>query len=160
MSDQGQTDEGAAVPGTPVSRFALRVEQVDGFEFRVQFDNDAFAPLTLDEPPPLGRDAAPNAARILAAAIGNCLAASLVFCLKKAHVATAGVAADVDVEIVRTETRRLRIGKVDVVLHTDISADDPGLTRCLGTFEDFCVVTQSVRSGIDVAVRVEGPTTP
>lgn len=138
-----------------VSRFTLRVEQVDGFEFRVKFDNDQFAPLLLDEPPPLGRDLAPNAARILAAAIGNCLAASLVFCLQKAKTATTAVTADVDVEIVRSDTRRLRIGKVDVTLHTKLPADHPALKSCLGTFEDFCVVTQSVRRGIEVAVRVQ-----
>jgi uncharacterized OsmC-like protein len=139
----------------PVSRFSIRVEQVEGFEFRVKFDKDQFAPLLLDEPPPLGHDHAPNAARILAAAIGNCLAASLVFCLQKAKVTTDGVRADVDVEIVRSETRRLRIGKVDVTLHTKLPAGDPALAGCLATFEDFCVVTQSVRRGIDVAVRVE-----
>lgn len=137
------------------SRFSVRVEQVDGFEFRVKFDKDQFEPLRLDEPPPLGHDLAPNAARILAAAIGNCLAASLVFCLQKAKVATSGVSADVEVEIVRSETRRLRIGKVDVTLHTKLPADHPALTSCLTTFEDFCIVTQSVRRGIEVAVRVQ-----
>jgi uncharacterized OsmC-like protein len=139
----------------PVSRFSLRVEQVDGFEFRVKFDKEQFAPLLVDEPPPLGHDRAPNASRILAAAIGNCLAASLVFCLQKAKVVTSGVSADVDVEIVRSETRRLRVGKVNVTLHTKLAADHPALTSCLGTFEDFCIVTQSVRRGIDVAVRVQ-----
>lgn len=138
-----------------VSRFSLRVEQVDGFEFRVKFDKDHLAPLRLDEPPPLGRDTGPNAARILAAAIGNCLAASLVFCLQKAKVAATAVTAEVDVAIVRTEARRLRIGKVDVTLHTSLPADHPALTSCLGTFEDFCIVTQSVRKGIDVEVRVQ-----
>ncbi len=142
---------------TPVSRFAIRVEQVDGFEFRVRFDKESFAPLTLDEPPPLGHDAAPSASRILAAAIGNCLAASLVFCLRKAKVTANDVTADVAVEVVRNEERRLRIGKVDVTLHTSILATDPALQACLGTFEDFCVVTQSVRKGIDVAVRVDAP---
>jgi uncharacterized OsmC-like protein len=137
------------------SHFSVHVEQVDGFEFRVRFDKDQFAPLRLDEPPPLGHDLAPNAARILAAAIGNCLAASLVFCLQKAKVTASGVSADVDVEITRSETRRLRIGKVNVILHTKLAADDPALTSCLGTFEDFCVVTQSVRKGIDVEVRVQ-----
>lgn len=141
-----------------VSTFSLRVEQVDGFEFKVKFDNDAFAPLRLDEPPPLGHDLAPNAARILAAAIGNCLAASLVFCLKKGKTETTGVAADVNVEIVRNDKRRLRIGKVDVTLRTKLPADDPALTSCLETFEDFCIVTQSVRQGIDVAVRVQNET--
>ena len=140
------------------SRFSLRVEQVDGFEFRVKFDKEQFAPLLLDEPPPLGRDTAPNAARVLAAAIGNCLSASLVFCLKHAKVTASGVTADVDVEIVRNESRRLRVGKVNVTLHTDLAPDDPALAGCLSTFEDFCIVTQSVRQGIDVAVQVQGRT--
>lgn len=139
----------------PASHFSVHVEQVDGFEFLVRFDKERFSPLRMDEPPPLGRDAAPNAARILAAAIGNCLSASLVFCLKKANILTAGVSADVDVEIVRTETRRLRIGKVDVTLHTALPPDHPALKDCLATFEDFCIVTQSVRHGIDVAVHVD-----
>jgi uncharacterized OsmC-like protein len=141
---------------TVASRFTLHVEQIDGFEFRVKFDKEQFAPLLLDEPPPLGEDTAPNAARVLAAAIGNCLSASLVFCLKKAKVAAAGITADVDVEIVRNEQRRLRIGKVNVTLHTDVAPDDPALTSCLGTFEDFCIVTQSVRQGIEVNVQVQG----
>lgn len=137
------------------STFSLHVEQVDGFEFRVKFDKEQFAPLLLDEPPPLGHDTAPNAARILAAAIGNCLSASLVFCLQKAKVPAPSVGAVVNVEIVRNEARRLRIGKVNVTLHTNLPPDDPALAGCLSTFEDFCVVTQSVRQGIDVAVRVE-----
>lgn len=138
------------------SQFSVRVEQVDGFEFRVTFDKEQFAPLLLDEPPPLGHDAAPNAARVLAAAIGNCLSASLVFCLKKAGVAASGISADVNVEIVRNDSRRLRVGKVDVTLHTKLPPNDPALLACLSTFEDFCVVTQSVRQGIDVAVHIAG----
>ena len=59
-------------------------------------------------------------------------------------------------QIVRNEARRLRIGKVSVTLHTDLPLGDPALASCLSTFEDFCIVTQSVRQGIDVAVRVEG----
>ena len=140
---------------TIASRFSLRVEQIDGFEFRVKFDKEQFAPLLLDEPSPLGRDSAPNAARVLAAAIGNCLSASLVFCLKRAKVAASGVTADVDVEIVRNESHRLRVGKVNVTLHTDLAEDDPALASCLGTFEDFCIVTQSVRQGIEVLVQVQ-----
>lgn len=136
------------------STFSLSVEQIDGFEFRVKFDKEQFAPLLLDEPAPLGHDTAPNAARILAAAIGNCLSASLLFCLQRAKVATPSVNAEVTVEVVRNETRRLRIGKVNVTLHTNLPPDDPALANCLSTFEDFCVVTQSVRQGIDVVVEV------
>ena len=137
------------------SQFSIRIEQVDAFEFRVKFDTDQFADLAMDEPAPLGRDTAPNAARVLAAAIGNCLSASLVFCMKKSNVALRDLRTDVAVEIVRNDQKRLRIGKVDVAIHTGRPADDPALARCLETFEDFCIVTQSVRSGIEVTVHVD-----
>lgn len=35
------------------------------------------------------------------------------------------------------------------------AADAAALGNCLDVFEDFCVVTQSVREGIDVEVTVE-----
>jgi uncharacterized OsmC-like protein len=139
---------------TSAGHFAIRVEQVDGFEFRVKLDKQQYAELQLDEPAPLGRDSAPNAVRLLAAAVGNCLAASLVFCAKKSGTTLGGVSADVDVELVRNEHRRLRVGKVDVTLRTSLPPEHPALQACLTSFEDFCVVTQSVRQGIDVAVRV------
>jgi uncharacterized OsmC-like protein len=140
--------------GEVVSRFDVHVEQVREFEFLVRFDKEQYAPLRMDEPPPLGHDAAPNPARILAAAIGNCLAASLVFCAKKSGAKLDDVRADVGVELVRNERRRLRIGKVSVRLETALPLDHPAIAGCLETFEDFCVVTQSVREGIDIAVEV------
>lgn len=137
---------------TIVSRFAITVKQTSGFEFQVKFDKEQFAPIRMDEPPPLGHDTAPNAARILAAAIGNCLSASLVFCASKSKIPIENVSADVDVEIVRTESKRLRVGHIAVKLH--VGRDPQTLAGCLSTFEDFCIVTQSVRHGIDVAVEV------
>ena len=139
------------------SRFTIELVQLDGFEFEARFDKPQFMPLRFDEPLPLGQDVAPNAARVLAAAVGNCLSASLVFCLKRAHVATTGVRATVQVEIVRNEQRRLRIGKIDVDLHTGLPPGDPALAACLSTFEDFCIVTQSVRHGVEVNVQVDQP---
>ena len=123
------------------SRFTVHLEQVDGFQFLVKFDKEQFEPLRLDEPPPLGHDTAPNAARILAAAIGNCLSASLVLCMKKEGIVAGGVSADVEVEIVRNAARRLRIGKIDVTLHTKLAPEDPALAKCVHSFEDFCIVT-------------------
>ncbi len=138
-----------------VGQFALEIEQVDGYELRVRFDKDRYAALTMDEPPPLGKDTAPNPARILAAAIGDCLSASLLFCMKRAGVAVDGLTSEVKVDLVRNENKRLRVGTVDVTIRPKVPADSAELARCLGTFEDFCVVTQSVREGIDVRVRVE-----
>ena len=138
----------------PAGEFTLHVEQVDGFEFRVRFDKEHYPELKADEPMPLGRDSAPNPARILAAAIGDCLSASLLFCLKRRGVAAAGLRSEVRVQLVRNEHKRLRVGRVDVAIHPRDPIPSDALAACLATFEDFCVVTQSVREGIEVAVTV------
>lgn len=139
----------------PAGGFKIQIEQVEGYKLVARFDKDQYTSLEMDEPPPLGADSAPNPARILAAAIGDCLSASLIFCAKRAGVVLEGVRTEVDVELVRNARKRLRIGRVEVKI-------DPGatgaaaLSSCLEAFEDFCVVTQSVREGIDVQVKVQG----
>ncbi|GMV05891.1 MAG: hypothetical protein AMXMBFR53_21680 [Gemmatimonadota bacterium] len=136
--------------------FALSLERRERFQFDVNFDNASWPALRLDEPAPLGDDVAPNASRILGAAIGNCLAASLLFCLEKSRVPVTGLTAEVRGELVRNAKGRLRIGAVDVVLHPTLDGVPPErMGRCLELFEDFCVVTQSVRDGLDVRVSVE-----
>jgi uncharacterized OsmC-like protein len=141
----------------PVGEFTLRVEQVAGFDFRVDFDKEQYAKLRMDEPAPLGHDTAPNPARVLAAAIGDCLSASLVFCLKRRGVVVEGLRSEVRVELVRNEHKRLRIGRVDVAIHPRDPIPEDVLAACRETFEDFCVVTQSVREGIAIDVTVTRP---
>lgn len=143
----------------PAGEFTLRIEQVDGFDFRVRFDQERYPELRMDEPAPLGADSAPNPARILAAAIGDCLSASLVFCLKRRGVVVSGLRSEVHVKLVRNERKRLRIGSVDVSIHPRDPIPGDVLEACLETFEDFCVVTQSVRDGIGVNVEVTRPRT-
>lgn len=138
-----------------VSEFSFQIERVDGYEFRVRFDKESFAELTLDEPPPLGKDAGPNPVRLLAAAVGNCLAASLTFCLQRSKTPVEGMRAEVKAQLVRNEHKRLRVGTIEVVLFPRVPGGAAALEKCLGQFEDFCVVTQSVREGLDVKVRVE-----
>jgi uncharacterized OsmC-like protein len=141
----------------PAGEFTLHVEQVQGFDFRVRFDKEQYPDLRMDEPAPLGADAAPNPARILAAAIGDCLSASLVFCLKRRGVTVEGLRSEVRVQLVRNAQKRLRIGHVEVAIHPRDPIPEDVLSACLSTFEDFCVVTQSVREGIEVTVNVSRP---
>jgi uncharacterized OsmC-like protein len=133
--------------------FTIHVEQLEGFAFRTRFDKQHYVDLLTDEPSPLGKDSGPNPARLLAAAVGNCLSASLLFCLSKAGI-SAHVDAAVAVELVRNERKRLRIGSIDVTLHTKLPDNAAALEGCLDLFEDFCVVTESVREGLDVRVHV------
>jgi organic hydroperoxide reductase OsmC/OhrA len=133
------------------------MDQIRDYEFRVKFDKEQFAELWMDEPPPLGKDKAPGASRILAAAVGNCLSASLLFCMRKARAEVNAVHTDVTVHMACNEKGRLRIGKIEVAIDPKLYPTDQGkLDRCLELFEEFCVVTQSVRHGIDVEVAVKG----
>ncbi|MBP9113074.1 MAG: OsmC family protein [Polyangiaceae bacterium] len=138
----------------PAGTFTFQVEQVDGFDFRVKFDKEQYPELRMDEPAPLGKDTAPNPARILAASVGNCLSASLVFCLQRKGVTVKGLRSEVKVELIRNDRKRLRIGHIEVTIHPGSDIPKDVLDACLSTFEDFCVVTQSVREGLDVKVNV------
>jgi organic hydroperoxide reductase OsmC/OhrA len=130
-----------------------------GYEFVATFpDAETLPPIVFDEPPPLGEGAGPNAAAVLAAAVGNCLAASFAFCLRKARVEPVDLTAAVVARVARNEQGRFRISSIDVELTPEVlESDRPRLERCERLFEDFCIVTESVRRGIDVSVRVVQP---
>lgn len=140
-----------------VGEFSLAIEQVEGYQFQVNFEKAEAPWLVVDEPPPLGKDTGPNPSRVLAASIGSCLAMSLLFCLGKNKVQAAGLRAEVRAETIRNEKRRLRVGKIYVTIHADLAAGDKERARkCLGVFEEFCTVTASIRDGIEVDVKVDG----
>ena len=136
--------------------FALELEQLSGYEFKVRFDAPDAAELLLDEPAPLGGGKGPNAARLVGAAVANCLSASLLFCLAGKFKQPLGpLRTTVRGELVRNERGRVRIGRLDVTIRlAEEGAAVQHLGRCLQQFEDFCVVTESVRQGIPVQVRV------
>ena len=111
----------------------------------------------MDEPEPLGTLKGPNATRVLSAAIGNCLSASLLFCLQKARIDTKIINTTVKTTIMRNEKKRFRIAGTRVTIKVEIDEAEEARNRiekCLEIFEDFCIVTQSVRHGINVQVDV------
>jgi len=133
----------------------VTLERVEGYEFNAKFDWENVAPILLDEPEPLGHAKGPNAVRLLAAAVGNCLSASLLFCLQKSRVDVGGITTEVEGTMVRNEKGRLRVGQLDVRIVVDIRDLQPQrVSRCIALFEDYCVVTASVRKGIPVNVTV------
>ncbi len=136
-------------------QFTISIEHLTGYEFKVRFDWDGVADLLLDEPEPLGQQRGPNAARVLAAAVGNCLSASLLFCLQRAKVELEGMNTRVTGTLMRNERGRLRVGKFEVQIQLEGTSQEPGrLGRCIDLFEDYCVVTASIRQGIPVHVEV------
>jgi uncharacterized OsmC-like protein len=132
------------------------------YEFKVSFDTiPAAGDLQADEPAPLGGGNGPNASALLSAAVGNCLAASLAFCLRKSRVELTGLDVRVNTQIVRNDAGRFRIGGIRVHLRPGLAAADPArFARCRELFEDFCIVTASVRQGIPIEISVDEPGIP
>lgn len=133
--------------------FITRISREERYRFRVDFASEKMGPLLMDEPEPLGSGAYPNAGSLLAAAVGNCLCASFVFCMEKAHADIRDICAEVETTLGRNERGRLRVKHISVKMFPQGEAG-PKFDRCREIFEDFCIVTQSVKEGIDVDVEV------
>lgn len=133
----------------------IRLEQDADFAFRISFPGTDLDALLTDEPEPLGHDRGPNPPRLLLAAIGNCMAASLLFALRKQGNQADALVAEVTATLMRNADGRWRIPTASVELQLPgLGSDYQRLERILAQFEDFCVVTQSVRQGIEVEVTV------
>jgi uncharacterized OsmC-like protein len=98
----------------------------------------------------------PNPSRLLGLALLGCLSASFIFCLKKKNLTLDDLNATAELTIARNNKGFWRVKKVDVDINMEIS--DP-VTRkradqCKKMFEQYCVVTQAVREGINVEVNL------
>ena len=135
--------------------FQISLTLREGYEMSADFGLSGVDPLRFDEPAPLGAGHGPNAARVLASAVGNCLAASLLFCLRKSRVDVEELRATVTGTMARNERGRFRITGLRVRLEPVVPADQRDrLARCVELYEDFCLVSQSVRQGIDITADV------
>jgi uncharacterized OsmC-like protein len=134
---------------------SLTLEHIEAFEFETRFDWEQVPPLLLDEPEPIGHRKGPNAARLVGAAVGNCLSASLLFCLEKARMELKEMKTEVKGFLERNERGRLRLVRLDVHIVVDVEGEKPArVGRCLELFEDYCVVTGSIKKAIQVNVLV------
>jgi organic hydroperoxide reductase OsmC/OhrA len=135
--------------------FSISLTQESDYVFRIEFDDTPIPDLQTDEQSPLGGDSGPNPSRLLVAAVANCLSASLLFALRKFRNASGTITSRATGRLERNEEKRWRIGHVSVEINLPEAASDYAqLDRLLAQFEDFCIVTESVRGGIPVNVKV------
>jgi uncharacterized OsmC-like protein len=132
----------------------VTLKLADKFRFKAEFADVPGVSVVFDEPSPLGDNSAPNAAEMLSAAVGNCLAASLTFCLRRSRIDVQNMTADVTTHVARNERGRLRIRGIDVQLEPVVAAGT-NIDRCEALFEDFCLVSASVRQGIPVHLSLK-----
>jgi organic hydroperoxide reductase OsmC/OhrA len=145
-------------PERPVATetFSVDLNHQGGYAFTAHYGAGGPPPLDVDELPPLGEGNGPNPSRLLATAVGHCLAASLLHCLRKQRIEPKGLTVTIEGDLDRNDRGRLRIGSLRVTLTPDVTeAEQARMRRCTELFEDFCVVTESVRQGIPVQVTVE-----
>jgi len=136
-------------------RFTIHLEQQEGFQINVKFDWKRAPDVLMDEPPPLGEQAGPNASRMLAAAAANCLSASLLYCVFKEEPPANCLRAEATAIMIRNEKTRLRIGGLEVrLIVNDLVTENARFARCKTLFEDFCVVSASIRQGIPMKVTL------
>jgi organic hydroperoxide reductase OsmC/OhrA len=137
-------------------RFTIHLEQLEDYQINVRFDWKKAADVLMDEPPPLGEASGPNASRMLAAAAANCLSASLLYCLAKEEPPAHSLTTEATCIMIRNEKKRLRIGGMEVrLIVSDGLKESKRFDRCKELFEDFCVVSASIREGIPIKVSVQ-----
>ena len=99
----------------------------------------------------------PNPSRMLGLAVMGCLSASFIFCLKKRNFIIDDLKADAEITITRNEKGFWRVKRINVNIKSTIN--DPKTIKradqCKKMFEQYCIVTQAVREGIDVDVNIE-----
>jgi len=132
--------------------FSVKLKLLENYLFEIDFGE--FGKIMTDEPSPLGDSEGPAPSALLAASVANCLAASLLFAVRKHKEDAGDVHATVTGTVSRVE-KFWRITKLNVQLHLGVPQKQlQKLSSVLAQFENFCVVTQSVRSGIEVEVDV------
>ena len=135
--------------------FAVNLDQKQDYKFTTSFDWSSVPELLLDAGAPLGQGQGPDSERLVAAAVGYCLSASLLFSMRKFKQSPSRLRAEVSGTFARSERGRLRIGGLDVtILLGDPVERIAHFERSAEQFEDFCTVTESIRQGIPVHVRV------
>jgi organic hydroperoxide reductase OsmC/OhrA len=132
------------------------MKRTGGYKYEITFDELPGAKVVSDEPAPVGKGEGVSASMMLASAIGHCLSSSLLFCLEKSRVKAKDLSTDVELVMERNQKGRWRVKDIKVKMKPLVdTVDAEKLERCKGMFQDFCIVSASVREGIKINVEVE-----
>ena len=140
--------------------YTIEMRRKANYQFEVDFESDLIPNLLTDEPPSLpgGEGKGPTASMLLAAAVGNCLSASLTFCATKKKVEVLELKTTVKLRRERNENGFWRISNLEVSLEPIIQGTkDERFEKCKEIYEDYCIVSQSVKDGIPLKINLIEP---
>lgn len=142
----------------PADEDPVELEQVERYEFTVTFGDAPIPPVTVDEPPPVGKNAGPGPVDSLAMAVGHCMSSTFLNSLERAHVPVGPIRTTVRATIGTNERGRRRVRELSVEIRTQPlhEEDRTRFDHCVEIFEDYCTVSGAVREGVRIASHV-GP---
>jgi hypothetical protein len=135
---------------------ALTLDLQQGYQFLVDFRREGIPSLLMDEPPPLGGGSRLECLQAPRGGGRELSQRQRALLSPQSADPREGDAHPVQASFLRNPQGRLRIGGIEVKIQPEVAPEHrERMGRCLELFEEFCVVTQSVRNGIDVKVEVE-----
>jgi len=94
----------------------------------------------------------PNPSKLLALSVLGCMAASFAVCLQKKNFLLSDFEAKAVITSIRNEKGFWRLKKIDIKLNPKI--DNPKMhkrvNQCKKIFEQFCIISESLREGIEI----------
>ena len=99
----------------------------------------------------------PNPSKLLALSVLGCLAASFTFCLQKRGFSLSDIDGRAIITSRRNEKGFWRLKNLEIILKPKI--DNPEMRRradqCKKFFERFCVISESIRDGIEINLNLD-----
>ena len=99
----------------------------------------------------------PNPSRLLASAVMGCMCASLLFCIGKKNLSFDDFEAEAEITTFKNEKNFWRVKEINIKMipKTNDEAVIKRLKQCEKMFEEYCVITQSVREGITINLDLD-----
>ncbi len=92
---------------------------------------------------------------LMGAAVGNCLSASLVFCLSKKRVNLKNLKTMITLKRKRNDKGYWSISEIVVDLQPEIAEEDRArFDQCVEIFRNYCIVSNSIETGIPLTVNI------
>lgn len=99
----------------------------------------------------------PNPSKLLALSVLSCLASSFTFCLQKKNFSLSDIEGTAVITSKRNKKGFWRLKNIDVKLNPKI--DNPEMLKradqCKDSFEEYCVISESIREGIKINLKLE-----
>jgi len=98
----------------------------------------------------------PSPIKLLGLSVLGCLAASFSFCLQKKDFSLSELEGKAEVTIARNEKTFWRVKKIDIELNPKIDTPEirKRVDQCRDFFEQYCIISESLRTGFEVNVNL------